>query len=201
MELSGSQAKFLHKALLSAFPNQSSLAQMVRFHLNENLASIDDGDNQRNRIFSLIEWAEAGGMLTQLIEGAIEENPQNSLLREWIKEYEQQSLDDSVLDKTSRLMPGSDEGSDGIAYQRLLISREKRELYNKAVSEFADELRWIQEIAEGSSTDASLKAGWFSVTPYKHILAEVELLLEFWSIFDLQYASQIRTAKKTKKID
>lgn len=87
MKLSGSEVQSLHQALLSAFPKQSSLAQMVRFQLDENLSAIADGAEQSERIFDLIGWAESKGKLIDLINGAVEANPNNAVLSAWYKKH------------------------------------------------------------------------------------------------------------------
>lgn len=78
--------------------------------------------------------------------------------------------------------------------------REKKELYGRAIDEFEDEIGWIREIADGSSSDTRLKEGWYSITPYEHILAEIKSLSEFWSMFGSQYASQILIAKRLQEL-
>lgn len=45
MILDGQQRKKLQTALIDAFPNQSSLKQMVSFGLNKYLEAIAGGDN------------------------------------------------------------------------------------------------------------------------------------------------------------
>lgn len=91
INLSGSQAQSLHEALLIAYPNRSSLTQMVRFKLNENLDAIADGDEQSNRIFKLIEWATAKGRLQELVEGAVDLNPNNHAMKEWVAANSEQT--------------------------------------------------------------------------------------------------------------
>src|SRR4051812_47165800 len=81
MELTGTQYQQLQNALLSAFPSQTALAQMVRFRLNQVLSQIADGSNDTERVFNLIGWAETNGKLDNLIDGALAANPDNDTLR------------------------------------------------------------------------------------------------------------------------
>lgn len=87
-QLSGQQAKQLCDTLIQAY-DHNSLAQMVRFELNEHLDSIAEGGAFADRVFNLITWAERTGRLRELLEGAKtdHQNPQlqaliDSLLNE-----------------------------------------------------------------------------------------------------------------------
>ena len=81
MRLSNSQYQQLHSALLSAFPSQSSLAQMLRFGMDQSLAEIVSGGNLSSSVFSLIEWATAQGRVDELIASALAANARNPELR------------------------------------------------------------------------------------------------------------------------
>lgn len=78
--LSGPQMAEFQRALLSAFPDTDSLAQMTRFHLGENLGAIATG-NLRNVVFELILWAQSHGRLGELLVAAVQYNPGNPDLR------------------------------------------------------------------------------------------------------------------------
>lgn len=84
MQLTGTQLGELKSALLASFYSESQLTQMVRLHLDQNLAAIADGDDLTDTIFKLINWAERTGNLKELVEGARNANPGNSQLRSWI---------------------------------------------------------------------------------------------------------------------
>lgn len=79
--LTGKQQEQLQKALLSAFPSQLALAQMVSFELNQNLNVIAGGNNLSEVVFTLMQWAEAHGKLDELVIGARYANPGNVALR------------------------------------------------------------------------------------------------------------------------
>ena len=79
--LTGSQYQQLYQALLAAFPSPAALARLVQFRLAQNLDVIAGGDNLGDRVFDLMRWAEANGRLDDLIAGARNENPGNSVLR------------------------------------------------------------------------------------------------------------------------
>ncbi len=81
MKLDGQQRQQIEEALLSAFPDRASLAQMVRHGLNENLATISDGANLREVIFGLLNWADAQGRMDQVLAAARAANPANPALQ------------------------------------------------------------------------------------------------------------------------
>ncbi len=81
MKLNSQEYKDLQTALLSAFPNKTTLRQMVRFQLDENLDAIVGGETLEAVIFNLIEVAQSKGKLSQLITGAYQENPDNPELK------------------------------------------------------------------------------------------------------------------------
>lgn len=85
--LSGSQLKQLHDALISAFPRQSQLAQMVKFgEVHGNLYAIAGGDNLSDVVFSLLEWAEARDQIGKLMVAARKANADNPALRKVAEE-------------------------------------------------------------------------------------------------------------------
>jgi hypothetical protein len=88
LKLTSSQFKQLHDALLSAFPTVVSLKQMVRFELDENLDEIAGGQNLSEKVFNLIDWAEAQRRTEELIKGACNHNPSNPVLQQFMQERE-----------------------------------------------------------------------------------------------------------------
>ena len=82
MRLSGEQRKKLHDALIDAFPEKSSLRQILSFQLNKNLNEITSGTNLSEVTFELIEKAEAENWVKDLVNAALRENPRNSKLRD-----------------------------------------------------------------------------------------------------------------------
>ncbi|NEO14701.1 MAG: hypothetical protein F6J98_22935 [Moorea sp. SIO4G2] len=72
MNLSGQQRKQLQEALIKAFPDKSSLEQMLSFELNKNLNAISGGANLKEVVFELIKIAEAENWIKDLIYGARE---------------------------------------------------------------------------------------------------------------------------------
>lgn len=71
----------LYQALLSAFPTEDDLRQMVRFGLEEDLESIAGSGPLRTVVFKLVQWAEARGRLATLLTAALKANPENPALR------------------------------------------------------------------------------------------------------------------------
>ena len=79
--LSGDKVKELLAALLDAYSSESSLRQMVRIELDENIDVVAGGGDLREKIFNLIDWAERTGRLPELVEKAHQFNPGNVRLR------------------------------------------------------------------------------------------------------------------------
>ena len=79
MKLTGKQVEQIHEALLSGY-DLATLRMMVRMKLDLDLATIAGGNNNSAVVFNLIEWAEKTGKVPQLIAGAHQYNPDNTLL-------------------------------------------------------------------------------------------------------------------------
>ena len=83
MQPTGPQTKRLQQALLSAYPSEITLRQMVRIHLDASLDAVVPlhRQNQTDIVFDLIErYAEKAGGLHALIKAAVAGNPGNRLL-------------------------------------------------------------------------------------------------------------------------
>src|SRR5688500_4233001 len=76
----GRHVETLHRTLLSAFPTQRALEQMLRFGMDLNLAEIASG-NLSDQVFDVIRYAEARGVVPRLVESALAANPTNPDLR------------------------------------------------------------------------------------------------------------------------
>ena len=83
MDLNEHTAKQFHSALLSAFPNWTDLAIMVRHQLNQRLANLAGGPEQELRAtaFKLIDASEAQGRLDGLLAAALAAAPDNPELQ------------------------------------------------------------------------------------------------------------------------
>ncbi|KST64922.1 toll/interleukin-1 receptor domain-containing protein [Mastigocoleus testarum] len=81
IELDGKTRKQFHDALLSAFPSEADLEQMVNFELDENLNYIATGGNYSEVVFKLIKWAQAQGRIEELLTAARSANPGNPKLK------------------------------------------------------------------------------------------------------------------------
>lgn len=91
MKLTGQQYQHLTDALLDAFRDQDSLAQMLKFNLNKSLSTIAVGSSLQAIIFRLIEVAEAEGWIPELIEAAHVSNSGNRTLHEFYQQYKSAS--------------------------------------------------------------------------------------------------------------
>ena len=100
-ELTGAQIHDLQQALLSAYPDISSLRQLIAMRLNENLSAIVLESDLKGTIFELIKWAQSQGRLHELVHEARRHNPGNAELRrlatpkdsQAIRRYLQQVID------------------------------------------------------------------------------------------------------------
>jgi len=92
MQLDGEKLEQLQNALLSAFPDQGELEQLVRFKLNKNLNTIAvaNGATYSDVIFKLMIWAESEGKLTKLISAICSKKPENSQLMPFCEQLQQQ---------------------------------------------------------------------------------------------------------------
>lgn len=71
------QCKKLRDALIGAFPERSSLEQLLYFELGKNLNEITKDSNLQDVAFQLIQTAQAQGWLLTLVRVARKENPLN----------------------------------------------------------------------------------------------------------------------------
>ena len=82
MKLSGQQSKKLQKALIDAFPDKSSLEQMLWFELDKNLDLIAaEKDNLEVIIFKLIKKAVKENWIENLIYAVCKARPINISLK------------------------------------------------------------------------------------------------------------------------
>jgi hypothetical protein len=86
MDLKGKQKQALHRALLSAFRTYSALQKLFTFELDVSLATIVAPGPLDDVVFQIIEWAETGARLEELISGALAQNPRNVELRRFAVE-------------------------------------------------------------------------------------------------------------------
>ena len=82
MALSGQHRKKLRDALIDAFPEKSSLEQMLWFELDKNLDVIADGASLEVVVFKLIKIAESENWVENLISAACKSNPGNQSLKD-----------------------------------------------------------------------------------------------------------------------
>ena len=81
-KLTKQQRVQLFNALTTAFPSWNALELMVRLQLGENLHAISSPlSNIDNVVLDLITWAEAGGYLGELTDGALAQKPNNPQLK------------------------------------------------------------------------------------------------------------------------
>ena len=81
MHISGQERRKLRDALIDAFPDKSSLEQMLSFQLNKKLDQIASGDDLNTVVFNLIKKSEAQNWIPELIYAARNSNSGNSTLK------------------------------------------------------------------------------------------------------------------------
>src|SRR5437868_6263858 len=86
MDLDKNRQQQLQEALLSAFPNEADLAQLVSFRMGEKLATIAGQGNLKHVTFKLIEWVVSHGRANDLILAAYQTNTGNPALRSLVIE-------------------------------------------------------------------------------------------------------------------
>ncbi|MEM7617462.1 MAG: effector-associated domain EAD1-containing protein [Pseudomonadota bacterium] len=85
MNLSGQQRKQLTEALLDAFPERSSLEQMLSFELDINIDTIA-GSSLQDIVFKLIKKLKSENCIEDLINAARNSNPGNTKLKDIAEE-------------------------------------------------------------------------------------------------------------------
>ncbi|MBR8836692.1 MAG: hypothetical protein DSM106950_22415 [Stigonema ocellatum SAG 48.90 = DSM 106950] len=98
MNLSGSERKELHTAILDAYRSESALDMAVNFELDEKLNEIAGGENLTDVTFYLIQWAEKSGKLKDLIKALSNRNPGNEKLASFKKKFAPSIFDSSTSD-------------------------------------------------------------------------------------------------------
>jgi len=76
MALNGSQFQLVQSTLLAAF-DETSLRQLVKFQLNEDLDQVGGGKDLVERSYNLVAWADKRERVHELISSAVRQNPNN----------------------------------------------------------------------------------------------------------------------------
>lgn len=80
MDISPQLEKELHSAILSAYPTEASLEQLVRFSIQVDLEHVAKGKNHSEIVFNLLKWIRSQGSMEGFVAAAVEYNPGNSNL-------------------------------------------------------------------------------------------------------------------------
>jgi Effector-associated domain 1/Papain family cysteine protease len=86
--LTGQEYWQLQQALISAYPSQAMLKQMIRFSFDVGLEEVAGGANYSEIVFNLIEWSESEGKTAELIAKAVQQKPGNEDLKAFADAYE-----------------------------------------------------------------------------------------------------------------
>lgn len=170
-KLSGNEFEDLQKALISAFPNQTALEQMVKFCLDRDLAEIAAGINLSETIFELIKWAETYGQLNKLITKAHQRNPQNPSLDEFFKDYRRKNRRPSpnyikrkaatrnTLEETHNTAAQPDSEIEISQSVSLLATLDAHKIHGTEESAFITESDWLNHFGFVRSPFERLEAG------------------------------------------
>jgi WD40 repeat protein len=82
MKLSKDDRKQLLTVILDSYPDINDLEMLITLELQHNLNNITGGNNNQQKVFKLIEWAESTGNLNQLIKALAEDRPHQQFLQE-----------------------------------------------------------------------------------------------------------------------
>ncbi len=82
MKMTGEQHKKLTEALEEAFPNKASLKMMLRFSFNENLEGLVGEGSLKEIAFDIVQRFKANDQISELLQGARKENPNNLALKD-----------------------------------------------------------------------------------------------------------------------
>jgi formylglycine-generating enzyme required for sulfatase activity len=80
MALTGQQIDQIQQALLDSY-DRAGLQQMVRARLNVELDEVAGGNNLREIVFNLVQWADWESRVQELIDAALAGRPTNTALR------------------------------------------------------------------------------------------------------------------------
>lgn len=83
----GEQAKALQDALLSAYPDEEALREMLLFKLDLKLPEITQARSQRVKVLDVMQDLESQGRLEELVMRAYELKARNPKLREVVQQY------------------------------------------------------------------------------------------------------------------
>lgn len=160
MDLDGRSRKQFQDALLSAFPSEADLEQMVSFELDENLNSIATGGNYSEVVFKLIKWAQAQGKVKELLTAARSSNPGNPKLRSFDEQIRNtiHTNNPLAIANTSNI-PSSPQNSDFdvfLAHNSLdkpQVEAVARELRQRGIKYWLDKEqippgRWFQDVIQ-----------------------------------------------------
>ncbi len=86
-ELTGQEKKVFKIALADAFPTEKDLNLMTETIFEKRLNQIATPGNIEQQAYELISWAIAQGKLEQLMQGAVNENPDNPKLNEFLEKF------------------------------------------------------------------------------------------------------------------
>lgn len=124
LNLSPQEAEQFTEALLSAFPSQGSLRQLVFFRLGEQLNQLVSGGNYRDQVSELVQWAIANAKDGTLLREARQINPGNVKLESFDKQMQDRRTGDTQsIDIQPSLPPAAATQVEQLIFGRLRDTR------------------------------------------------------------------------------
>ncbi len=81
MKLSKDDFKNLLAKILESYPDITDLEMLVRLELEENLDTIAGGNNNKQKVFKLIEWVESSQKLQSLLKALANDRPEQQFFQ------------------------------------------------------------------------------------------------------------------------
>ena len=130
MAISGRQHEQLSEALRDAFGNPQRFQEFVKFRFSRNLYDITIAADLRELAFDLISEADREGWIRTLISGALQSNPGNQQLMEFV------AKEDDFADFLHISLPPE------------LSARNTREKIIRQTNSFLEPLEWSRKLNE-----------------------------------------------------
>jgi Effector-associated domain 1/von Willebrand factor type A domain len=134
--LNGEQREQLIKALIAAFPDHGELELLVDYKLNENIQNIAKSGTLEQTALAVVRWVEKQSRLAELIQGAQERNPTNSLLKQFVSSVHFKPEDTAITRALTILTNPPIEGKSNMFPANALLTSQQCTLALRTTSSF-----------------------------------------------------------------
>lgn len=190
MKLSGRQLDLLHKAIYSAY-NEESLKRIVRFNFDERLHNIATGRDFKALAFSLLDWAEREGVLPDLIQIVLQDKSKNNSVKLFAQEFENTgNANGNVELKASDLDRETVKSILSACYRRAIFTRMHAQLSHEAMfASISDAIGMVQPLIPRIESEELQEIA-------ANIVAELDFIVRCGMENDYyDHTQQINTAK------